>query len=433
MITVTMSIIQLRLTLTLLFDKNFILVDAAYRQLDDGAEQVGTETKAPHDYLVREVTVTEPGYAYIFLSNENLKQVDVHFDDVTITHTHSNIVAGADYYPFGLAMENREITDEPYRWGYQGQFSEKDLTTGMQEFELRNYDARIGRWTTTDPYGQYASPYLGMGNVPHMSVDANGGWSWLGAGIGAAVGGLSAYIASDGDWRATLLGGLGGGLIGGAIFRPSRAIVEAGSSQAATRLSTFGARPPISSYKLSPWRFGLNVALDLVFQTRLIVEPPYMRTARQELGVTEIQGDQHNERVLEYLRTTGDWWNTDETPWCSGFVNWTLGGCNIRGTNDARALSWDNWGTSLDRPALGSVAIIDNGNGTGHVGFVAGTSGDNIVLLGGNQSNQVRYSSFSRNRIINYVVPRHYSIHMLQFNLPNYNDAGNVLDITQTR
>jgi RHS repeat-associated protein len=74
-------------------------------------------------------------------------------------------------------MENREITDEPYRYGYQGKFSEKDATTGQQEFQLRNYDARIGRWLVPDPEGQFASPYLAMGNTPHMSVDPTGGLS----------------------------------------------------------------------------------------------------------------------------------------------------------------------------------------------------------------------------------------------------------------
>lgn len=152
-------------------------MDGVYKQLDGAAEQVDNVIKAPQDYLVREVNVTEPGYAFIFLSNENLTQVDFHFDDVTITHTHSNIVAGAHYYPFGLTMETREITDEPYRYGYQGQFSEKDLTTGMQEFELRMYDPRIGRWLTPDPYGQYPSPYLSMGNAPYIATDPTGGFA----------------------------------------------------------------------------------------------------------------------------------------------------------------------------------------------------------------------------------------------------------------
>jgi RHS repeat-associated protein len=185
----------------LLFDKNFNFVDGAYRQLDVDAVQQGLVVKAPHDYLVREVTVTEPGYAFIFLSNENLTQIDVHFDDVTITHTHSPIVAGADYYPFGLPMENREVTNEPYRYGYQGQFSEKDVTTGMQEFELRMYDPRIGRWTSTDPNGQFSSPYLGMGNTPNVGIDPDGGFNFGATFVGAAGGfAIGAGIGLLADW-----------------------------------------------------------------------------------------------------------------------------------------------------------------------------------------------------------------------------------------
>jgi RHS repeat-associated protein len=123
-----------------------------------------------------QITVDAPGYVYIFVANES-ENTKVWFDDLNIVHQKSNVVAGADYYPFGLAMNTREITREDYRYGYQGQFSEKDLTTGMQEFELRNYDARIGRWTTVDPFGQYASPYVGMGNAPQMNSDPTGGWS----------------------------------------------------------------------------------------------------------------------------------------------------------------------------------------------------------------------------------------------------------------
>ncbi len=183
---------------------------------------------------MREVTVTEAGYAYIFVSNENPEQVDVHFDDVKVTHIHSNIVAGADYYPFGLAMDGREIDDESYRWGYQGQFSEENETTGWNEFKLRNYEPRLGRWTSPDPYGQFASSYLGMGNAPHMGVDPDGGfWGMgpivsgavIGAGVGF-VGGAIYGLANDKDnWGWYALAGAGGGAalgaLGGAIYKAS--------------------------------------------------------------------------------------------------------------------------------------------------------------------------------------------------------------------
>ncbi len=223
----------------LLFDKNFIFVDAAYTQLSGDAEQVGTSVKAPHDYLMREVTVTEAGYAYIFVSNENPEQVDVHFDDVTITHTHSNIVAGADYYPFGLAMDGREIDDEPYRWGYQGQYSERDTITGWNQFQLRFYDAKIARWLSADPYGQYYSPYKAMGNAPHMGVDPDGGlfglsagWSALaGAGIGFAVGAGAAVLTGNEDdwWKWGAIGAVAGGTIG---YFTGDKVVQHGSENA---------------------------------------------------------------------------------------------------------------------------------------------------------------------------------------------------------
>ncbi|MFM8914541.1 MAG: RHS repeat-associated core domain-containing protein, partial [Flammeovirgaceae bacterium] len=58
-----------------------------------------------------------------------------------------------------------------YRFGYQGQYAEKDEETNWEHFELREYDNIIGRWTTTDSEGQYYSLYLGMGNNPVSSVD----------------------------------------------------------------------------------------------------------------------------------------------------------------------------------------------------------------------------------------------------------------------
>lgn len=60
--------------------------------------------------------VKQPGYAYLFLSNEHPINAEAYFDDVTVTHTESPIVSGSDYYPFGLPLDGTEITDEKYRW-----------------------------------------------------------------------------------------------------------------------------------------------------------------------------------------------------------------------------------------------------------------------------------------------------------------------------
>lgn len=45
----------------------------------------------------------------------------------------------------------------------------------MEAFELRLWDGRIGRWLSPDPYGQFHSPYIGMGNNPISRIDPDGG------------------------------------------------------------------------------------------------------------------------------------------------------------------------------------------------------------------------------------------------------------------
>src|SRR5690606_26565696 len=105
--------------------------------------------------------------------------------------------------------------------------AQENDTTGWNEFQLRMYDARFGRWLSVDPYGQFASPYVGMGNAPNMGVDPDGGWSWVTAGIGFAVGAAVGY-AVGGDWQSALLGGLAGGALGGLSFNQSRDLIDVG-------------------------------------------------------------------------------------------------------------------------------------------------------------------------------------------------------------
>jgi len=86
--------------------------------------------------------------------------------------------SATDYYPFGMPMPNRKVVNgEPYRYAYQGQ--EKDPETGKEAFQLRLWDGRIGRWQRPDPYRQYHSPYLGMGNIPTSAFDGDGGYVYI--------------------------------------------------------------------------------------------------------------------------------------------------------------------------------------------------------------------------------------------------------------
>jgi len=113
-------------------------------------------------------------------ANTSVYQLTDHVGNVrvVIAKQGNNAIAlqATDYYPFGMAMPNRQIVNgEPYRYAYQGQ--EKDPETGKEAFQLRLWDARIGRWLTTDPAGQYNSPYMAMGNNPISQIDSDGAWS----------------------------------------------------------------------------------------------------------------------------------------------------------------------------------------------------------------------------------------------------------------
>jgi hypothetical protein len=73
-------------------------------------------------------------------------------------------------------------------------------------------------------------------------------------------------------------------------------------------------------------------------------DAPWMAVAMREIGRSEVPGPQHNPHILAYHATTSLRATTDETAWCSSFVNWCLVQAGISGTNSAAAASWLHWG-----------------------------------------------------------------------------------------
>jgi hypothetical protein len=72
------------------------------------------------------------------------------------------------------------------------------------------YDGRVGRWMTTDPYSQYHSPYLAMGNNPVKMIDPDGGRAY---GIGVNSSGREVYNDGIKDGKFYYLGDYNGDLI----------------------------------------------------------------------------------------------------------------------------------------------------------------------------------------------------------------------------
>lgn len=136
-------------------------------------------------------------------------------------------------------------------------------------------------------------------------------------------------------------------------------------------------------------------------------EASWYNIAEAELGTKEIPGSQHNPRIVEYHATTSLAATNDETPWCSSFVNWCVQQAGIEGTNSAAARSWIRWGKKLSTPRKGCIVVYSSSRGptSGHVGFFEGFRGNQILTLGGNQSNTVNFASYPSSRLLGYRWP----------------------------
>ncbi len=129
-----------------------------------------------------------------------------------------------------------------------------------------------------------------------------------------------------------------------------------------------------------------------------------LEIATAEIGVKEICGDRDNPRIVEYHQCTALKATDDETPWCSAFANWVVNQLGLKGTDNAMARSWLRWGSPFPEPQPGCIVVLKRGAPpSGHVGFfVRKAPGGLIKVLGGNQGNCVKVSTFKEADVLGY-------------------------------
>jgi uncharacterized protein (TIGR02594 family) len=137
--------------------------------------------------------------------------------------------------------------------------------------------------------------------------------------------------------------------------------------------------------------------------------PAWLRMALSYLGLKEYKGPSHNKKILEWFKSIDTEFNKDEVPWCAAFVGGVLEEVRIKSSNSAMARSYLGWGDCLGGPAVGAVVVfwrespISN---SGHVGFVIGRDKrGHLLVLGGNQGDEVSIKAFDRNRVLGYRWP----------------------------
>ena len=150
-----------------LFDRDHNFLDVAFQASSSSGASMS-----------RTYTVKEPGYAYLYISNEHPSLLDAYFDDVAMTHTQSPVIAMDDYYPFGLTFNSysRENTT-PQDFKFNGKEEQNELGLGWLDYGARMYQPDLGRWTAIDPmshkYRRW-SPYNYAVDNPLRFIDPDG-------------------------------------------------------------------------------------------------------------------------------------------------------------------------------------------------------------------------------------------------------------------
>lgn len=150
-----------------LFDKDYNMIDVAYRA-----------SEASDELFSQSYTVTEPGYAYLYVSNEHPTRMDIYFDDITITHELSPVLQTNDYYPFGLTFhEYQRESAKANDYLYNGKERQDELGLGWMDYGARMYMSDIGRWPRIDPKAEMyfqITPYAYAANTPTNAIDPDG-------------------------------------------------------------------------------------------------------------------------------------------------------------------------------------------------------------------------------------------------------------------
>jgi RHS repeat-associated protein len=125
----------------------------------------------------------------IFELNNHLGNVLVTIGDKKIQHSsngttvdyyNADVFNANDYYPFGMLMPGRKYAaSNAYRYGFNGKENDNEVKGegNEQDYGMRVYDPRIGKFLSVDPltanYPWY-TPYQFAGNKPINSIDLDG-------------------------------------------------------------------------------------------------------------------------------------------------------------------------------------------------------------------------------------------------------------------
>jgi len=133
----------------------------------------------------------------------------------------------------------------------------------------------------------------------------------------------------------------------------------------------------------------------------------HLKIALSQYGIKEIPGEVDNPEIIKYFNDLGFDSKAfkDETAWCSAVHNWIHKEAGLCYTGKLNARSWMDIGVEVLIPQIGDTVVFWRGSKDGwkgHVALFINRIGDDIYVLGGNQSNQYCIKIYPSYRILGF-------------------------------
>lgn len=172
-----------------------------------------------------------------------------------------------------------------------------------------------------------------------------------------------------------------------------------GETKAPLNLSTPSEEPKIQFLEKGIISANRSTVVDTLTRSDAAVSK-YVKTVRE--GKT-------GPRFHSGIQETADGW--EAVAWCAAFVNWCLAKAGCPHPDFAAAKDWIDFGTPLAHPQKGCIVVFrklaDHGSSTGHVAFYLHDEGDQVWVVGGNQSGSVRKQHYPKEKIRGFRWPPH--------------------------